>query len=69
MARYTICGMIYSDAFATNGVPVNIVADNYLAFDDAKQSLRHFPAYRVICSAQEGQTVARVELKKIAKTI
>lgn len=69
MRRYTICGMVYSDALASNGLPVNIVTDSYAAFDEAKQSLRHFPAYQVVCTAREGALIMRVELKKAAKIV
>lgn len=69
MARFTICGMAYSDNLASNGFPVNIVTDDPLTFADARQSLCHFPIYQVVCTAQEGQTVARVELRKVVKIV
>lgn len=69
MARYTIAGMVYSDALACRGVAVDIKTASYVEYDAARTNVLSFAAYRVVCSAQEGATIARKEFVKFAKSI
>ena len=69
MARYTIAGMVYSDALAIRGVAVDIKTASYAEYDAARTNVLSFAAYRVVCSAQEGATMARKEFVKFAKAL
>jgi hypothetical protein len=64
MAVYKITGVVYDEK--GDCWEVNYTGTIYAEYDAVRQHCEAFPIYRIVCSAQEGQVIARKEFVKTA---
>lgn len=62
MAKYTISGVVYDEKgyMAT----VDVVTSCYAEYDNWRQALQLQPAYRLVCTLQNGANMTQTELVK-----